>query len=114
MLQLKDLPPVFMLGRLLEQYYKNQNSLPYECRRAGEAWIRAMSLMHDQVLQTIRRRELAFRFREAAETLCLSIELLVETIMCSSDPDAELAAGYVALGSRVSTYVGSLGVPLVL
>jgi len=107
-----DLPWLHMLGRLTEHYYINQHPLSPDCDRIASAWEKSLSLLHSQVLDAIKYRELDQLFGDTADALVRASDMLVKRIILSGHPDAEVAAGFAAFSSRVRSYARMLGFEL--
>ncbi len=107
-----DLSWLHMLGRLTEHFYMNQKPVTIECKKVASAWIKSVVLLHSQILDAIKRREIDFLFRDTAQTLVLASEMLVQAIVVSEDADVEVAAGYTVFSSRVRSYIKMLGFEL--
>ena len=108
----KDLPWLHMLGRLTEHFYMNQRPVTLDCKRVATVWIKSLALVHSQVLDAIKFKEIGLLFRDSAMTLVRASDMLVRAIVVSEDADVEVAAGYTVFSSRVRSYTKMLGFDL--
>ena len=107
-----DLPWLHLLGRLTEHYYINQRPVTLDCTKVATAWIKSLALLHSQILDAIKFKEIDLLFRDTAKTLVRASEMLVHAIVVSEDADVEIAAGYTVFSSRVCSYTKMLGFDL--